>query len=69
MCTRTLYVGGDDAVITGRNRDWREDMASDLWASRQGWIGTGQPVPPRSDGPRSTAAWSSLGTTPARPTA
>jgi penicillin V acylase-like amidase (Ntn superfamily) len=32
MCTRTLYVGDDDAVITGRNMDWKEDMASDLWA-------------------------------------
>ncbi len=30
-CTRTLYVGADDLVITGRNMDWVEDMASDLW--------------------------------------
>ncbi|MGA8171031.1 MAG: linear amide C-N hydrolase [Methylocystis sp.] len=30
-CTRTLYVGADDTVITGRNMDWKEDMASNLW--------------------------------------
>ncbi|HEU0299657.1 MAG TPA: linear amide C-N hydrolase [Longimicrobium sp.] len=32
MCTRTLYVGADKTtVITGRNMDWGEDMASNLW--------------------------------------
>jgi penicillin V acylase-like amidase (Ntn superfamily) len=31
-CTRTLFVGDDKTVITGRNMDWSEDMASDLWA-------------------------------------
>jgi choloylglycine hydrolase len=30
-CTRTLYVGEDNTVITGRNMDWKEDMASNLW--------------------------------------
>jgi penicillin V acylase-like amidase (Ntn superfamily) len=30
-CTRTLFVGTDNAVITGRNMDWVEDMASNLW--------------------------------------
>ena len=30
-CTRTLFVGADDTVITGRNMDWKEDMASNLW--------------------------------------
>src|SRR5580698_1461259 len=30
-CTRTLYVGNDDTVITGRNMDWKEDMSSNLW--------------------------------------
>jgi penicillin V acylase-like amidase (Ntn superfamily) len=31
-CTRTLFVGTDDVVITGRNMDWEEDMSSNLWA-------------------------------------
>lgn len=30
-CTRTLYVGDDSSVITGRNMDWKEDMASNIW--------------------------------------
>lgn len=30
-CTRTLFVGADQMVITGRNMDWKEDMASNLW--------------------------------------
>lgn len=30
-CTRTLYVGADNTVITGRNMDWDEDMSSNLW--------------------------------------
>ena len=30
-CTRTLYVGADNMVITGRNMDWQEDMSSNLW--------------------------------------
>jgi choloylglycine hydrolase len=44
-CTRTLYVGDDGTVITGRNMDWKEDMASNLWAfpagmARDGAAGT-----------------------------
>lgn len=31
MCTRTLYVGEDNTVITGRNMDWKEDMSSNIW--------------------------------------
>ncbi|HKD65756.1 MAG TPA: linear amide C-N hydrolase [Candidatus Binataceae bacterium] len=31
MCTRALYVGDDNTVITGRNMDWKEDMFSNLW--------------------------------------
>lgn len=30
-CTRTLYVGDGNLVITGRNMDWKEDMSSNLW--------------------------------------
>jgi penicillin V acylase-like amidase (Ntn superfamily) len=35
-CTRTLYVGADNTVITGRNMDWMEDMASNLWIFPEG---------------------------------
>lgn len=30
-CTRTLYVGEGNLVLTGRNMDWQEDMSSNLW--------------------------------------
>ncbi len=30
-CTRTLFVGDDNTVITGRNMDWSEDMGTNLW--------------------------------------
>ena len=30
-CTRPLYVGTNDVVLTGRNMDWQEDMYSNLW--------------------------------------
>lgn len=30
-CTRALYVGDGNLVITGRSMDWSEDMMSNLW--------------------------------------
>jgi penicillin V acylase-like amidase (Ntn superfamily) len=30
-CTRTLFVGDDGTVITGRSMDWFEDVASNLY--------------------------------------
>ena len=35
-CTRALFVGSDDVVITGRSMDWAEDMHSNLWAFPRG---------------------------------
>jgi choloylglycine hydrolase len=35
-CTRTLFVGADNVVLTGRNMDWEEDMSSNLWAFPEG---------------------------------
>jgi penicillin V acylase-like amidase (Ntn superfamily) len=51
-CTRTLYVGADNTVITGRNMDWKEDMASDLWVFPAGMTRDG------AAGPQSLA-WTS----------
>src|SRR5699024_7355507 len=31
-CTRVLYTGADNLVITGRSMDWNEQMQTDLWA-------------------------------------
>ncbi|OYW34818.1 MAG: hydrolase [Azorhizobium sp. 12-66-6] len=41
MCTRTLYVGDDGFVVTGRNMDWKEDMSSNLWVFPAGCARTG----------------------------
>lgn len=30
-CTRVLYQGADNTVITGRSMDWAEDMRTELW--------------------------------------
>ena len=46
-CTRTLFVGKDGIVITGRNMDWAEDMSSNLWVFPAGLTHNG------SAGPRS----------------
>jgi penicillin V acylase-like amidase (Ntn superfamily) len=35
-CTRALFVGSEDLVITGRSMDWAEDMHSDLWVFPRG---------------------------------
>ncbi|MBA3536018.1 MAG: linear amide C-N hydrolase [Tatlockia sp.] len=35
-CTRALYAGDSNTVITGRTMDWMEDMASDLWLFPRG---------------------------------
>lgn len=35
-CTRVLFAGSDDNVITVRSLDWMEDMHSDLWVFPRG---------------------------------
>lgn len=47
-CTRALYVGSENMVITGRTMDWSEDMKTNLWVfpkgmTRQGEAGAGSP--------------------------
>ena len=36
MCTRAVYLGPEDTVLTGRTMDWVEDMGSNLWAFPRG---------------------------------
>ena len=36
MCTRTVYLGLDDMVVTGRNMDWAEDLKSNIWLFPRG---------------------------------
>lgn len=51
-CTRALYVGDGNLVLTGRNMDWREDMGSNLWVLPAGMKRNG------AAGPQS-AQWTS----------
>ena len=30
-CTRAVYLGPDDMVVTGRTMDWKEDPQSNLY--------------------------------------
>ena len=45
MCTRAVYLGPEDTVITGRTMDWVEDMGSDLWAFPAGMSRNGAAGP------------------------
>jgi choloylglycine hydrolase len=35
-CTRAVYLGPNNMVITGRSMDWKSDMDSNLWAFPRG---------------------------------
>ena len=35
-CTRAMYVGPDNVVVTGRNMDWSENMDANLWTIPRG---------------------------------
>ncbi len=35
-CTRALYVGQDEVIVTGRSLDWPESMDSELWVFPRG---------------------------------
>ncbi len=35
-CTRAVFIGSEDVVITGRSMDWMEDMFSNLWVFPRG---------------------------------
>lgn len=36
MCTRAVYLGPEDTVITVRSMDWKTDMETHLWAFPRG---------------------------------
>lgn len=44
-CTRTLYSGAENTVMTGRSMDWMEDMQTDLWAFPRGMARDGAAGP------------------------
>jgi penicillin V acylase-like amidase (Ntn superfamily) len=52
MCTRALYVGSDNLVITGRTMDWGEDNHPNLWLFPRGMARDGA-------SPGDTVKWTS----------
>ena len=36
MCTRVVYLGPEDTIITARSMDWKNDMRTNLWAFPRG---------------------------------
>ena len=40
-CTRAVYLGPDDRVLTGRSMDWKLPMVSNLWAFPRGMARAG----------------------------
>ncbi len=56
-CTRAVYLGSDDVVITGRSMDWAEDMRSNLWAFPRGMARDGAAGP---DSPKWVSKYGSV---------
>jgi penicillin V acylase-like amidase (Ntn superfamily) len=56
-CTRALYTGSDQMVITGRSMDWMQDIQTDLWAFPAGMARNGSAGP---DSPQWTAKYGSV---------
>ncbi|NTU72243.1 MAG: linear amide C-N hydrolase [Coriobacteriia bacterium] len=41
MCTRAVYLGPEETVITARTMDWVEDIRTNLWSLPRGMVRTG----------------------------
>ena len=41
-CTRVVYQGNKDMVITGRTMDWKEDTRSNIWFFPRGMERNGE---------------------------
>ncbi|MGU3494300.1 linear amide C-N hydrolase [Xanthobacteraceae bacterium A53D] len=41
-CTRVVYLGANDDVITARSMDWKEDVATNLWIFPRGMARDGR---------------------------
>ena len=35
-CTRAVYIGPDNLIVTGRTMDWKEDIMSNLYVFPRG---------------------------------
>ena len=41
MCTRVVFLGDDDRIVTGRSMDWRVEIGTNLWVLPRGVARTG----------------------------
>ena len=41
-CTRLVYLGANDQVVTGRSMDWKHDIQTNLWVFPRGMERTGE---------------------------
>ncbi|WP_425324919.1 linear amide C-N hydrolase [Lampropedia aestuarii] len=44
-CTRVVYLGADDQVMTARSMDWKSEITSNLWVMPRGMQRTGEAGP------------------------
>ncbi|MBK3745918.1 linear amide C-N hydrolase, partial [Paraburkholderia aspalathi] len=44
-CTRFVYMGGNNQVITGRSMDWKSDVGTNLWVFPRGMERSGEAGP------------------------
>ncbi|MBN8969548.1 MAG: linear amide C-N hydrolase [Rhizobiales bacterium] len=44
-CTRIVYLGANDQVITGRSMDWKTDVGTNLWVFPRGMKRSGEVGP------------------------
>jgi choloylglycine hydrolase len=58
-CTRAVYLGSEDLVVTGRSMDWFSDMSTNLWAFPRG---IGRDGAAGSNSIRWTSKYGSVGT-------
>ncbi|MGV0851383.1 linear amide C-N hydrolase [Mycolicibacterium phlei] len=42
MCTRVVYLGPNDRIVTGRSMDWKTEIGTNLWVLPRGVHRTGQ---------------------------
>lgn len=45
MCTRVVYTGNNGIAITGRNMDWKTELASNIWVFPRGMQRNGMAGP------------------------
>lgn len=45
MCTRVVYLGTGDRVVTGRSMDWKFEIGTNLWAFPRGIARSGAAGP------------------------